>query len=505
MLPPPRPGTPAFLPPPPYLPPPPPVEPPVSSPGKGQGRMAVLLAMVLVLGLISAAGFLFTMDRGPKGPVHPDAWDPRVMDLVAFVERERGLTFEHPVFIDFLPAEEIARQMRAAVSAPDGQALAAAARQTSELRALGLISGDVDLLESAGTLTAEGVIAFYDPVSERITAPDEEMGPRQRSVMVHELTHVLQDQHFDLDRTEQAAPAPDTYRALVEGDASRIEQRYVEQLSAEEQQAVYSDNDAAYDEYQVATEAIAPTLDAFQAAPYLLGEGMVNTLVDFDGQAGIDALLRRPPRSDELLLDPSHYRGNGSVVEVSAPSVVAGEEVVDQGTLGPLAWYLMLVEVTDSATAIEAAFGWGGDAYVMVANGEQNCVRMNYRGDTKDDLRELHAALDQWAAAAPAIRRDVALVGDELRVTACDPGPDVVVPLAGTPTDALMIPRMVMELAIQLHAEGFAYREARCVGIEFVSQYSVAELSAFVMASEPTAEQLAVRDARIGAAMAACA
>jgi hypothetical protein len=503
VLPPPQPGTAAFLPPPPYLPPSPSTAPPAAP--SARRNQAVVVALVAVLGLLSVAGLLSSVDRGPKGPAHPDVWDPRVVELVAFVERERGLTFEHPVFIDFLPAEEIARQLRAAMADPDGEALAAAARQASQLRALGLISGDVDLLASVGTLTAEGVVAFYDPVSERITAPDGELGPRQRAVMVHELTHVLQDQHFDLDRTRQSAPAPDTYRAVVEGDASRIEQRYVDQLPVGERESLHTAHSDAYDDYEAATASVAPTLDAFQAAPYLLGEGMVNTLFDFDGQAGIDAVLRRPPRSDEALVDPSHYRGNGSVVAVSQPSVVAGEELVDQGTLGPLVWYLMLAEVTDSATAVRASFGWGGDAYVMVASGEQNCVRINYRGDSTADLRELEGALGQWAAAAPQARREIALVGDELRVTACDPGPDVAIPLAGTPTDALLVPRMIMEMAVELHAQGFPYTEARCVGLEFVAQYTVSELSDFVMAAEPTAEQLAQRDARAGAAVAACA
>ena len=33
-------------------------------------------------------------------------WDPRVQDLVRFVEAERGLTFEHPVPVDFLTPEQ---------------------------------------------------------------------------------------------------------------------------------------------------------------------------------------------------------------------------------------------------------------------------------------------------------------------------------------------------------------------------------------------------------------
>ena len=41
------------------------------------------------------------------GPGHPDEWDPRVADLAAFVEDERGLDFDHPVYVDFLTAGRV--------------------------------------------------------------------------------------------------------------------------------------------------------------------------------------------------------------------------------------------------------------------------------------------------------------------------------------------------------------------------------------------------------------
>ncbi|MEZ5260591.1 MAG: hypothetical protein R2755_02160 [Acidimicrobiales bacterium] len=271
--PPPR-GTAAFLPPPPYLPPPP-VAPETAAAASSPrpARLLVLVALITVVALVGIGGLVFSRGGGPAGPSHPEVWDPRVTELVAFVERERGLTFEHPVYIDFLPPEDIARDLRAEVGSVTGEMREYAALQASELRALGLVSGDVDLLASAGSLSAEGVVAFYDPVAERITAPDVELDARQRSILVHELTHVLQDQHFQLDVLQQQAAAPDTLRALAEGDAGRIEARYLASLPAEEQAAVQARNDADYEAYRDAIAQIPPALDAFQAAPYVLGGG----------------------------------------------------------------------------------------------------------------------------------------------------------------------------------------------------------------------------------------
>src|SRR5690606_38956653 len=103
-------------------------------------------------------------------------------------------------------------------------------------RALGLVRGEVDLVGAASDLQASGTLAYYDPALERVTVRGTELTPSVRATLVHELTHVLQDQHFDLSRIgdpdfERAGPL----RAIVEGDAGRIEDAYVaEELSAEE-------------------------------------------------------------------------------------------------------------------------------------------------------------------------------------------------------------------------------------------------------------------------------
>lgn len=458
-----------------------------------------------MVGAVLVSGLMLVDRDGPTAPPHPTVWDPRVSDLVAFVEADRGLTFDHPVFIDFLPAAEIAAARRAAAAAPTGAEYEAAAIQVSQLRALGLVSGDLDLLSSSGELSAEGVVAWYDPIAERIVAPDGDLGPQQRATLVHELAHALQDQAFDLEAQQAAAPAPVTFRALAEGDASRIEQRYVDLLPEADRAQYASGTVADADRYEAAVATIAPTLGALQLAPYVLGEGMVDTLLGFDEQVGLDGAFRRPPCSDEALFDPGHYRGNGTVLGAQAPSVVAGETVVDEGTLGPLTWFLMLAESTDLGTALHAAYGWGGDAYVMVQDGEQNCMRIAYRADSAADLREMQGALDRWATAAPGVRREVSAVGEQLVVTACDPGIDVAIPLNGTPADALVAPRTVMDLANELHTGGgLPYQRARCIGIGFAVQYGAAELAELARTPAATDEQVATRDARLASASASC-
>jgi len=41
-----------------------------------------------------------------RWPWQPNEWDPRVTELVAFIENERGLSFDHPIEIVFLPRRD---------------------------------------------------------------------------------------------------------------------------------------------------------------------------------------------------------------------------------------------------------------------------------------------------------------------------------------------------------------------------------------------------------------
>ena len=107
-------------------------------------------------------------------------------------------------------------------------------------RALGLIEGDVDLFDKFNELQGKGTIGFYSYEDERIRIRGTELTPAVESTLVHELTHALQDQNFDLgkrfeelDKADDAnsSAASDGFDALVEGDARRIEDKWRASLS----------------------------------------------------------------------------------------------------------------------------------------------------------------------------------------------------------------------------------------------------------------------------------
>ncbi len=428
------------------------------------------MAGVAVLGVISATALTVLKPSTPVGPLSPAVWEPRVTELVGFVERERGLTFDHPVFVDFKEASEIARALRASAVSPTGNNLDSLLAEGGVLRALGLHDGEVDLRAAGPAPSAAEVSAIYDPVTERIAVPERELDPALRADLVHELTHALHHQHFGVRLDLSSASAPTSLSALAEGDAVRIEQRYVEQLSAEER-ATLGDTPGSLAHRSQASS----NLEALRVTPALLGPALVAMLRDIDEQAALDAGLSHPAASDEALIDPSHYRGNGSVRVVPAPTPVAGEAVQAEGALGPLVWYLMFAQHSTPAVALQAAYGWGGDRYVLVEAGDETCLRASYRGDLPQDVIEFQAAAQAWAAAGTdGARREVAKSGDQVNVTACDPGPDAPSSTTVDPVLTLTPLRLVLEYSVRARVElNLSYAEARCVAQTVVSQLSL--------------------------------
>src|SRR5262245_46188995 len=147
---------------------------PVSEqPGTPQGRpprrrrrivssFVALLVIALAVVIVSRIG-----GRQSNVP-EPQGWDPRVQDLVSFVEQERGLTFEHPVPVDFLTPQEFRDELTTDATDLTPKERRDLRATEGVLRALGLLHGDVDLLELSNTLGTQDVAAFYDPDRKRV-------------------------------------------------------------------------------------------------------------------------------------------------------------------------------------------------------------------------------------------------------------------------------------------------------------------------------------------------
>jgi hypothetical protein len=417
---------------------------------------AVLAAVVFTGGVVAVI-----LHSSHSGPPHPKEWDPRVLDLVKFDEEHRGLTFKQPVFVHFLDAQAYSDRVRTdetALTDKDKQQLKST---EGELRALGLSDSNVDLLAATNTLVDTGTLAFYDPSSESVIVRGTDITVDLRVTLVHEFTHVLQDQHFGVGRqrtskftTSQESTA---FRTLLEGDAVRVENEYIDSLSADDKAQYEQTHNQEAASASTGLADVPVALQALQSAPYALGPPFAEMLDAHNGQSDLDAAFREPPTTDEQVFDPRAFFAHDKALDVAAPALpdgVSDDKEVDAGDFGSTSWYLMLAERIDPLVALQAVDGWGGDAYVAYDQDGKTCVRLNWQGDTSTDDQEMHDALDQWVAAMPAGVASVKDDGGLLLVQACDPGPDVPIPLNNRGLDAIQVPAARSGFMLQAIKEG---------------------------------------------------
>lgn len=357
-----------------------------------------------------------TVDPTPPGPPPtPEELDAEIAELSEFVERERGLPFLEPV--DVVLADEATFDQLLFADFDEG---AESLAETSRiLQALGLIDAGVDLDELLRQLLGAGVLGFYDPETGELVIRGQAITPYTRQTLVHELTHALDDQHFELDRPEYEDLDDETsfgFTAVLEGNARRIDSAYVASLSPADQ----ARRDLEEQQFAAAGSSslagIPVILLKILQAPYEFGEVLVDDLVLFGGQELLDAAIDAPPSTSTQVLHVDAFLSGVGALVVEPPP--ADGEVVDEGMFGELMTRFTLEDSEDPVVAADAATGWAGDRFVTWADGEDSvCIRIDYVMEDDLELAELEDAYAAWAAPRGATVERVG--ADVLEVTSC--------------------------------------------------------------------------------------
>ncbi|MFT3854410.1 MAG: hypothetical protein QM733_16970 [Ilumatobacteraceae bacterium] len=396
------------------IPPPPP-------PGAGgqaprRRRWPWIAAAAVFVAVLAAVGTIVVV-RGDGGRSYPDTWDPALADLVPFVERTKGATFEHPVRAVFLTGEEFDERVAPDTAGMSDDDRAAVERSEAMLRALGLHGGSGSLLDQQTTAATEGIAAFYDPDREEIVIPaDDPSSLLNRLTLVHELTHALQDQLGQLDVEPGDTDEADAFKALVEGEAEHVATAWFLSLDDDEQSEAEDAEDADAD-----MDDVSPALIAQFAFPYAVGEPMVAAL---DDAGGLPGAFDDPPASTADVLDPDRWLDPVAVVPVDDPELADGEKAEGEAdTLGALTLYLMLASAIEPADALAATDGWGGDRMQAYADGDSTvCLRVALTGVDAAATDALADGLTAWVASRPSGAATSSRDGDVVTLDACDPG-----------------------------------------------------------------------------------
>jgi hypothetical protein len=367
-------------------------------PGIARRPVAALAALALCLAACSGLPRLPL----PQLPASSGSIDAFVPQAVRFVESHRGLEFKRQVKVRHLGDRAFADR----VIALQRQDRADLDRQGKVLRALGLLKPDVDPEKAEEELLRSGVVGFYDPRTRELEVRGNTATLSVEHVVVHELTHALQDQWFTLDTGGRGNDDADiAYTTLVEGDAVRIESAYVASLSASDRRALQSQESGQGGPPGDVPQVLLELLEF----PYAVGPRFTQAVLQAKGQSGLDEAFRSRPDSSSQVLHPERFLGREAPAVPADPP--ADGAVFDRGTLGELGLELVFERLAStgaltSAQAQAATTGWAGDRYAAWARGDGYCVRDRIATRTTADAAALAVALRRFAESRPGVTVD---------------------------------------------------------------------------------------------------
>jgi hypothetical protein len=327
----------------------------------------------------------------------PRSSSPDVERVANRLERIRDLEFERTPPVRTISPDE-AREEGLAVLDEEYPAKRRLADE-KVLTLLGLIPEGSDLRELAGTIFGEEVAGFYDDKTKQMTLISGASGGTEGEVtLAHELTHALEDQHFDIAPESGLDDERTAHGALVEGTATVAMADYAARYLAGSAAGrdVFLDQLALVD-LLGSSSNLPPYLQHSLLFPYVSGARFVDSIGTW-GPANA-ALRGEGPASTEQILHPEKYRARERPLPVAAPaSPGPGWERMAHGTIGEFDT-AELVRTSDSPLrASRAATGWGGGRYDLWEREGTSVLDLAWRWDSRRDAAEFASALPRYVA-----------------------------------------------------------------------------------------------------------
>lgn len=387
----------------------------------GSVVIGCLLTCVCALAVVGISGALYFVQTArateatptPGGPVDPADLAAEMNAIEQQVIELRGLQPTGPVERKFMTVEEV--RQRTLDDFNEDTTPEEWADDTRLLAAYGMVSPETDLYNLLLRLYSEGVAGFYDPDTGElvIVSGAGTLNAYEQVTFAHETNHALQDQNYNLREgmgfseegwekdPERAAAA----QALIEGDATLLEEQYKDTLS----RAQLNEYDSALNAIDISIYAEIPQYLLIDFAfPYLQGADFVRRYYEQGGWARVDEVWRNPPLSTEHILHPERYEAGDLPILVERPALTdtlgSGWRQIDSGVSGEWFTYLMLAYGDNAdarlstSNAERAAEGWGGDGYVAYyqADADQLVLAQHWVWDTSADADEFNQAFETY-------------------------------------------------------------------------------------------------------------
>jgi hypothetical protein len=321
--------------------------------------------------------------RGP--PAQVEANLKPVYDRIARrVEKLRGLRFDHVPHVVVMSERRLATLGRSLARHVRARELQHPSRQQANHQ---LQRASIDLDQLAGLLPSESGLGpdartsgldriggAYDYPRHRIIIVPARIYTRVQldTTLAHEMTHALEDQHFNLQLGRLTAPteAAEVRRAVTEGTATYIQNvyrhRYLDDNVPVAQRIATTQGviDSQHSPYAVSSQAIFDYVDGGLFVSHLHHQA--------SGFRLVDRAIRHPPRRTDEILHPRTWPGAGGQklrarpVKLGVAPLLSGHwRPVGGGTAGEERALTILLAGTWGTQASIGASGWDGGRFTV--------------------------------------------------------------------------------------------------------------------------------------------
>lgn len=317
----------------------------------------------------------------------------------------RQLAIQHPVGCQVMGQSEYLGRLMALITrdlTPERLAL-----EERLFKLLGFIPPSYPYARCLVESYAHQAAAYYSADTKKFVIPD--WIPPDDSVLVHEATHALQDQHFDLTTLDRSPTVVSdrslALGALVEGDAMTVEMRF---LSTQGRPPA-----AGVDEkYRIAEQiecTLPPPLEDLFYFQYEFGSYFVARIKE---RYEMDEVFKAPPLTTAEIMHPQRYgesTGARSLAPLRVPDSMvhpAPAHLVYSESLGEFAIRVLLKQFISSKDAAAAATGWRADRMALYEHRLSKRFTVGWRIQMDSELaaKRMYAAVSQWLSSRFAIR-----------------------------------------------------------------------------------------------------
>lgn len=274
-------------------------------------------------------------------------------------------------------------------------------------KAVGMIPEDFDYRKGLVEFYASQAGGYYNPEKKEFVMAAWMPGLLQTTVAVHELTHALQDQYYDLEAfTDDKKFTTDELlarSALIEGDATAVMTDYARKLIGQPGIGTEADVDGMMLQNAIGFSVMAANVSVPKGIqmllffPYTSGLRFVHRLLRQGGYRAVDKAYKRVPLSTTEILHPEKYLKEEATIpeKLSVNEVLAssGEDpgaMLYKDVLGEFFISVLLQSLGENGLiAAQGAAGLRADCIVVVAKaGGGKAVYWQQKWESLKDLTE---------------------------------------------------------------------------------------------------------------------